>query len=93
MVSNGIVIAVQCSECRSGFCVSLSIFFSFAVLCCARARASAVTFRLSVRVSFLVCCGWYVCFSKPLTFHNGFMFFASRSCFKHFSRLQALLDM
>ena len=34
-----------------------------------------VTFRLSVRVSFPVCCGWYVCFSKPLTFHNGFMFF------------------
>ena len=27
-----------------------------------------------------------VCFSKPLTFHNDFMFFASRSCFKHFSR-------
>ena len=25
-----------------------------------------------------------VCFSKPLTFHNGFMSFASRSCFKHF---------
>ena len=30
-----------------------------------------------------------VCFSKPLTFHDGFMFFASRRCFKHFSRLQA----
>ena len=28
--------------------------------------------------------------SKPLTFHNGFMFFASRSCFKHFCRFQAL---
>ena len=25
-----------------------------------------------------------VCFSKPWTFHNGFMFFSSRSCFKHF---------
>ena len=33
-----------------------------------------VTFRLSVRVSFPVFCGWYVCFSKPLTFHNVFMF-------------------
>ena len=30
-------------------------------------------------------------FSKPLTFHNGFMFFASRRCFKHFSKLQAYL--
>ena len=29
-----------------------------------------------------------VCFSKALTFHNGFMFFASRTCFQHFSRLQ-----
>ena len=27
---------------------------------------------------------------KPLTFHNGFMFFASRGCFKHFCRFQAL---
>ena len=35
-----------------------------------------------------------VCFSKPLTFHNGFMVFvASRSCFKHFSRLRAVLDL
>ena len=38
-----------------------------------------VTFRLSVRVSFPLCCGRYVCFSKPLTFHNGSMFFRS-SC-------------
>ena len=29
------------------------------------------------------------CFSKPLTFHNGFMVFASRSWFKHCTRLQA----
>ena len=29
--------------------------------------------------------------SKPLTFHNGFMFYASsRACFKHFCRFQAL---
>ena len=48
-----------------------------------------VTFRLSVRVSFLVCCGLYVCFSKLLTFHDSFIFFASRSCFKHYSKLQA----
>ena len=34
-----------------------------------------------------------VCFAKPLTFHNGFMCFASSSCFKHFGRLQALLDL
>ena len=27
-----------------------------------------------------------MCCSKPLTFHNGFMFFACRSCFKHFCR-------
>ena len=32
-------------------------------------------------------------FSKSLTFQNGFMFLASRSCFKHFSRLQVPLDM
>ena len=49
-----------------------------------------VTFRLSVRVSFLVCCGRYVCFSKPWTFHNGLIFFASRVCFENVSRLQAL---
>ena len=30
-----------------------------------------------------------VCFSKPVTFHNEFMFFAYGSCFKHFSRFQA----
>ena len=30
-----------------------------------------------------------MCCSKPLTFHNGFMFFASRSCFKHFFKFQA----
>ena len=34
-----------------------------------------------------------VCFSKPLTSQNSFRFFASRSCFKHLSRLQALLDL
>ena len=32
-----------------------------------------------------------MCCSKPLTFHNGFMFVASRSCFKHLFRFQALL--
>ena len=26
-----------------------------------------------------------VCFSKPLTFQNGFMFFSSRCCLQHFS--------
>ena len=30
-----------------------------------------------------------VCFSEPVTFHKGFMCVPSRSCFKHFSRLQA----
>ena len=28
--------------------------------------------------------------SKPFTFHNGFMFFASRRCFQHSCRFQAL---
>ena len=32
-----------------------------------------------------------VCFSKPMTFRNGFMFFVSRSCFKHFFIPQATL--
>ena len=31
-----------------------------------------------------------MCCSKPLTFHNGFMILASRSCFKHLFRFQAL---
>ena len=29
-----------------------------------------------------------LCCLKPLTFHNGFVFFASRSCFKHYFRFQ-----
>ena len=28
----------------------------------------------------------HVRFSTPLTFHDGFMFFASRSCFKHYMK-------
>ena len=31
-------------------------------------------------------------FLKPFTFHNSFMFFASRWCFNHFFRFQAQLD-
>ena len=65
---------------------------SGAVPCRARVSAYLVYhchFRLCVRVSLLVCCGRYVCCSKLLAFHNGFMFSASRSCLKHCPRLQA----
>ena len=41
-----------------------------------------VTFRLSVRVSFPVCCGRYVCFSKPLTFPQWFHFFCFSCMFR-----------
>ena len=30
-----------------------------------------------------------LCRSQPLALHNGFMFLASRTCFKHFFRFQA----
>ena len=75
--------AVLCALPRRAVAVSLPVPVRLLVSCV------IVTFRLFFRVSLPVCCGRYVCCSKPLTYHNGFMFFASQSCFKRFSRLCA----
>ena len=52
---------------------TLFMYMSASLFFCSFSREKHITFH-------------DVCFSKPLTFHNDFMFFASRSCFKHFSR-------
>ena len=98
------MVLTQCDcrafECQSGFCVSLSILFSCAVLCCRRCRARRpcpwpVPVRSACRVHHqydfssvcsrcpsLCVCGWYVCFSKPLTFHKGFHVFCLPQLFQ-----------
>ena len=52
-----------------------------------------ITLRRAVMRCAVSCCGQYICCSKLGIFHNGFMFFASRSCFKHFCRCQAVLEV
>ena len=43
-----------------------------------------------VGVTFLLFTNFHdVQLKQPLTFHNGFIFFASRSCFHHFCSFQA----
>ena len=91
---------VQCSACQSGekfktnagkgLCCA--VLLCCGVLCCVAVGCVCVvsaslfcSFSREKRITFQD-----VRFSKPLTFHNDFMFFASRSCFKHFSRQQAL---
>ena len=45
-----------------------------------REKEEWITLRRAVMRCAVLCCGQYLCCSKPLTFHNGVMFFASRRC-------------
>ena len=100
---HGNAISVQCSACQSGekFKTNAGKRLCCAVLLCCAVECCVVllwcvcvwcrvtffcSFSREKRITFQD-----VRFSKPLTFHNDFMFFCFSQCSKHFSRLQAYL--
>ena len=74
------LVVVCCCCC---VCVVVLLCVCLVVVCRTHSR-SRYTYTYRCRCRRHCCCS--------LTFHNGFMFVASRTCFKHFSRLQASLD-